>query len=139
MRKILYVVASANIALLSGCSIDSSPLFISLENSGESVVKLETRQLYPEAEPVYISCTNNTTVLGDTIGTADLKISHLRDDHKNWIIAVEEDGSAQVERYNKFIVKLCDIDNTQIIQEVTDTTITFKKSNGVWELTPLLI
>lgn len=139
MRKILYVVASANVALLSGCSIGSSSLFIALENSGESVVKLDTRRLYPEAESVYISCTNNTTVLGDVIGTHDLKLGHLRDDHKNWIITTYENSSAKVEEYNKFILKMCDTENTHAVQEVTDTTITFEKNNGVWELTPPLI
>lgn len=137
MKKILPTILLSTL-LLTGCSTGGSPLFIALENSGESVVEVDTRQLYPEAESVYISCTNNKTALSDTIGTADLTISHLRDDHKNWIIAVEEDDSVQIEGYNKFIVRLCDIDNTQIIQEVTDTTITLTKNNGVWELTPSL-
>lgn len=95
--------------------------------------------MYPEAESVYVSCTNNETILGDVIGTHDLKLSHLRDDHKNWIITTYENSSAKVEEYNKFILKMCDTENTHTVQEVTDTTITFKKNNGVWELTPPLI
>ena len=124
--------------LLTGCSLQGSPLLMALEKTSEPSATLNLSDMYPDAEHIHISCTNNSKVLAEALGYDPLRFSHLRDDHKNWLIITNKDGSYDVETYNKFTIRFCEISDTYTIREVTEETLTFEKYNAVWLLTPAI-